>query len=283
VTDTITTAASYVAGSLSNTGSSLTDANDSDAGSYDSANRSVRVALGTLAPHASGEASFSVTVAGLEQSRHGVLNLATIQQDGGPSAVSSETAHPVDPFDIVKSVRDVNGGDLRVGDVLEWTIVVTNTGLTPTTQVVVRDTVPDETSYVTKSITGRGANDADAPDLVWNVGTMAIGEEVELIFRSRVRRGLADGTVIENQAVVTADQSAQKVSDDPTTSDADDPTLTEVTVPATPLARTGADDRWLLALAVIAIVAGAWLLLESRKHRGRGRGGDRTTHGGTRA
>ncbi len=84
--------------------------------------------------------------------------------------------HPVDPFTITKSGRDINGGKLKGGDVIEWKITVTNTGLTQTTHVVVTDTVPDTTTYVKRSIRGRGADDSKQPKLRWDIGTMAVGE-----------------------------------------------------------------------------------------------------------
>ncbi len=115
--------------------------------------------------------------------------------------------HPVDPFTISKVGRDINGGKLKGGDIIEWKITVTNTGLTQTTHVVVTDTVPNTTTYVKRSIRGKGANDSKQPKLRWNIGTMAVGEKQVVKFRSRVKKGLPAGTRIRNQAVVRSDQS----------------------------------------------------------------------------
>ena len=56
---------------------------------------------------------------------------------------------------------------------------MTNTGITPTTNVVVYDTVPEHTTYKAGSIAGAGADDSANPDLVWNIGQMPVdGVEV---------------------------------------------------------------------------------------------------------
>ena len=57
--------------------------------------------------------------------------------------------------DITKRVRNLSGTTLRTGSVLLWTIVVTNDGEIPLTDVVVTDHVSGYTTYV-KGMTGPG-------------------------------------------------------------------------------------------------------------------------------
>jgi len=264
----VSTAAEFVTGTLALDGAQLTDAADSDAGAYIDSARMIRFDLGTLAGGQTGLATFAVRVAPVEQSFAGVINAATISVPDGPAEQSNQTIHPVDPLRIFKSATDLNGGDLRTGDVIEWKITVYNVGLTETTSVRVTDTVPSRTTYVDGSIAGRGADDSDAPALVWDVGTMAVGENVELTFRSKVNAGLAGGTVIKNQATVDSDQSNPKRSDDPKTSLTGDPTQVSVVAsPASVLAKTGVDDRWILMLAVLALLGGGGLLLGKERSR----------------
>lgn len=51
-----------------------------------------------------------------------------------------------------KTVQDVNGGSVVVGDVLEYTISFTNTGGDGATNVVLRDPIPAHTAYVPGSL-----------------------------------------------------------------------------------------------------------------------------------
>jgi len=260
VVDALSDAIEYVAGSLvmerAGVETPLTDVSGDDAGAYDPATRVIELDLGNLSPDETGTVSFTVRVGDLEYSRHGVRNFASLQSDGDPLSDSEPVDHPVDPFDIIKTGQDVNGGKLAPGDEILWTITVTNTGITPTTQVVVEDMVPAETSYVPGSITGKGATDAGAPNLVWTIGTMEIDEVQVLTFRSTVK-DVPSGTQIRNQAVVYSDQSAPKRSDDPALPFTDDPTLLQ----------TGSDDRVWVMLTGMLLALGFALILFGRRRR----------------
>jgi uncharacterized repeat protein (TIGR01451 family) len=68
---------------------------------------------------------------------------------------------------ISKSVRDLNGGGVRVGDVLEYRIAARNRGGTPALVPVLRDTVAANTTYVPKSMAELvGLNVASLTDAV---------------------------------------------------------------------------------------------------------------------
>jgi uncharacterized repeat protein (TIGR01451 family) len=208
-----------------------------------------------------GIATFQVTVAPEDLSRRGVLNTAAFHSADSTFAlaVAGPVYHPVDPFTITKVGRDLNGGTLKGGDVIEWTITVTNNGLTPTTHVKVTDTVPNTTTYVKKSITGKGASDSAAPNLEWDIGQMGVNEVQVLTFRSTVKRGLPSGTKIKNQATVSSDQSLPKRSDNPQTATNGDPTIL--------VARTSGSEGWRYPLAVglLLLVAGVWLVPRRRR------------------
>jgi uncharacterized repeat protein (TIGR01451 family) len=160
---------------------------------------------------------------------------------------------------ITKTARDINGGSVMAGDVIEWTITVKNTGYEGVTGVIVRDTVPSETSYVTGSISGVGATAAGAPNLQWNVGNLASGAQVVLTFRSTVKDDLPSGTVIRNQGSVLSAQTALQLSNFAT--------------PTPRLPRTGYPPEaptfpWQVAAAVafgLALIAGASVLRPRRR------------------
>ncbi len=259
ITDALEPSVDYVSGSLSSGGTSLTEGADDDAGSFDAATRAVRVELGEVPPGANGSIAFAVRVGPEEVSARGVVNLAAFHSREATIATAGPIYHSVDPIAIIKTGRDVNGGRLRGGDVIEWTITVTNTGLTRTTHVVITDTVPSQTTYVPDSITGTGADDSGAPDLVWRIGTLQIGGRAVVTFRSTVKKGLPDKTLIRNQAVVDSDQSMPKSSDNPETATADDPTIV--------LARTSGTETTRLAIALALFLLGVGLLVPRRRIR----------------
>lgn len=66
-----------------------------------------------------------------------------------------------------KSVVDVNGGALRPGDELEYTIVVSNTGNDPSVRTVLNDVIPTGTTWVPGSISiSAGPNNGAKTDAV---------------------------------------------------------------------------------------------------------------------
>ncbi|HEY5960754.1 MAG TPA: isopeptide-forming domain-containing fimbrial protein [Polyangiaceae bacterium] len=66
-----------------------------------------------------------------------------------------------------KTVRDVNGGAVRPGDVLEYTVTVTNTGNDTSTETLMTDELPAQVTYVPNSIkllTPTDLNISDTPN-----------------------------------------------------------------------------------------------------------------------
>ena len=260
ISDAIPAGTDYVPGSITltrgGTTSAITDnPTDGDNGGIDAGE--VFVDLGDYSQDETGTLSFDVTVADLEYSAHGIANAADLTLDDVHAVTSNRVIHPVDPFVITKTGEDINGGLLVPGDEILWTITVTNTGITPTTNVMVYDTVPQYTTYVADSITGRGADDSGNPDLQWRVGTMQIDETQVLTFKSSVDAGTPNGTEISNQAAVESDQSFLTFSDSPTTAEVGDATLLQ----------TGQND-WIWLLAALASLIGGGTMIERYRRRG---------------
>jgi uncharacterized repeat protein (TIGR01451 family) len=113
-------------------------------------------------------------------------------------------------------------GVVDPGDVLRYTIRVYNNGTLPITQVMLRDSVPANTTYVADSLTldalPVGQPDGGVSPLVAGVdvsssnltpplpgagaGTLSPGQMATVTFDLRVNDGVPPGTVIANQAVV---------------------------------------------------------------------------------
>ena len=135
---------------------------------------------------------------------------------------------------VTKTVSDLNGGSVRPDDVLEYTIMVSNTGNDGASNNVLRDPIPTNTTYVANSLQiTSGANagaktDAAADDqaeydgvakqVVFRLGTgatagaggtLAPGAATTIKFSVKVNAGTLNNTVVSNQA--TINYNAQSV------------------------------------------------------------------------
>ena len=147
---------------------------------------------------------------------------------------------PVISPNVTKTASDVNGGTLLPGDVLRYTISLTNTGFDTATETTISDNIPPNTTYVLNSlnivtspggitITGAktDASDSDqanvipssgpgpVTDVVFRVGIGANGSlggnvpqsasppQVEVSFDVTVNPTIPAGTRIINSAVIS--------------------------------------------------------------------------------
>jgi len=110
-------------------------------------------------------------------------------------------------------------GIVDPGDVLRYTITVRNTETVAATGVIIRDSVPANTTYVANSTVLNGAPfgqpDSGVSPLASgaNVGTVAADGTAVLQFDLRVNAGTAAGTIIRNQAVVESIELADVLTD----------------------------------------------------------------------
>ena len=110
-------------------------------------------------------------------------------------------------------------GIVDPGDVLRYTIAISNYGAIPATGVTLTDTVPANTSYVVDSlrlngssmgpdggvsplIAGLTVNSSDNP----GAGIISAGNNSVITFEARVNAGVPAGTLISNQGSVTSDE-----------------------------------------------------------------------------
>jgi uncharacterized repeat protein (TIGR01451 family) len=105
-----------------------------------------------------------------------------------------------------KTVQDLNGGSVVVGDVLEYTLSFTNTGQDGATNVVVTDPIPTHTTYVPNSLQVVG-NTSGAP-----TGSMtdATGDDIAEFdsANNRVRFRLGSGANASQGGLVPPGQGA---------------------------------------------------------------------------
>lgn len=168
-----------------------------------------------------------------------VLQLSTGGEFYYPHMIffQTELHVPVITPNLVKTVTDLNGGDLLPGDILRWTISMNNTGFDTATNLVMVDNIPANTTYVPGSLnilTGAGAGgksdtvDADQADyriaggpnrVVFrlgsgagigdggndfaNGGSLAFGQSTSISFDTLLNASVPAGTVITNSVSIS--------------------------------------------------------------------------------
>ena len=136
----------------------------------------------------------------------------SIEQDAGDN--SSTVATPVLRPDLstsTKAVLDPNGGEVDAGDVLRYTVTLTESGGADATGVRVVDDLPGNTGSFTLVSAPAGAVDASTPTGGANgTGLLDVGNitvpansSVTVVFEVRVLAGTSVGATIANTATVT--------------------------------------------------------------------------------
>lgn len=128
--------------------------------------------------------------------------------------------------DSTKTVRDINGGLVQPGDLLEYTIIVKNTGRALGTNVVVTDEVDGNLDI--EQVQSGGT--VSGRTITWNLGSLATAQQAQpLVFTARVKTPLAHNTLIANQARIRSAETPSSVpTDDPDTPAPVDPTSVRV-------------------------------------------------------
>ncbi|WP_052310093.1 isopeptide-forming domain-containing fimbrial protein [Paenibacillus senegalensis] len=234
ITDTLPEGLEYVPGSLKVNGVSVTDAVYDDNGHY--ANGQVVGHYGNITDMNWRTLEFEAIIkAG--QAGETIRNTAVVSGDniGEPSQATKEISvetPPVDPpteppvinpqapvMESRKTSRDINGGSVRVGDTLEYTIATRNTvSGSRVENLVISDKLPEGLEYVPGSLKVDGVSVTDAEDgdkghyangrVIGQFGDITDTEWHTLEFRVIVKSGQA-GQTIENTAEVQGDNIGQ--------------------------------------------------------------------------
>ena len=146
--------------------------------------------VGTIGP---GETKV-VPITLVAQAPGRFCNHVTAEGDGVPAAVAEHCVEVAQPQ--VQIIKKGPPGAI-VGANVEFQIAVKNTGNIAAQNVVIQDLLPSQLQPV--SVTGPGA--VQGQSAIWNLGTMAPGEEKQV---GVLARALAGGANICNSATVTA-------------------------------------------------------------------------------
>ena len=83
--------------------------------------------------------------------------------------------------------KEVNNATPFAGEVVTFTVTVTNSGPETATAISVEDVLPDGYIYTASSIAGGDASDdSSAPTLTWDVNSLVSGASVDLTFQAEV-------------------------------------------------------------------------------------------------
>ncbi|HEU0132002.1 MAG TPA: DUF5979 domain-containing protein [Mycobacteriales bacterium] len=212
----------------------------------------------TAGPGTSGDVSFSVTVDDALPDPTTVVNQAVLEQVGPKITRSNKTEHPVAHVKVVKSVDKTSAA---YGDVLLYTLSVTNPSAADLTGVVVTDPLPKGVTFVGAS--NGGTCDSPCTTITWPARSLAAGGAFDVTFQARIVRpaAAADGAipagVIENSGAVDSTETPKVPSNKVVTK----VTAVEGTKFIKPpvLPQTGGPISDAVALALGLLLAGAGL------------------------
>jgi len=170
----------------------------------------IRWSLGDLLSGDRGAVTWRASVTAAAGEEVGATALTATAADACESAGATPTTAVTDAGLHLVATADSPAVCGPRGDIIGWSILVTNTSDTPIDGVVVTDALPAGTSYVPGSISGPGASAQTAPVLVWTVGTVPARTAYTLGFRTTAPSG--GGVVVRNSARVEATGVAASTS-----------------------------------------------------------------------
>jgi len=130
---------------------------------------------------------------------HTIITNTAVASNGIMSYTLAATC-TVNTIDLTPSTLEADKGLLSLGDTLNYTLTVRNSGTTTSTAYVT-DVLPLQVTYVPGSAGDGIVYDEATRSLLWS-GTVAAGAAVPLTFAAAPNPELADGTLVTNTAVV---------------------------------------------------------------------------------
>jgi len=164
----------------------------------------------------------------------------TMVMDDDPSCVTVE--NPVLASIKTSEFTDANGdGLLNPGEIITYSIVVTNYGTADALNVIFNDAIPAGTTLLGNESTTAGTISSGTDPVTANLGTVAANGGTAIItFDVIVDMATPNGFIIMNQGTFMADNHPDVPTDDPTTpTTPDDPTTDPVVDPSCTNANNG--------------------------------------------
>ncbi len=103
---------------------------------------------------------------------------------------------------------------VQSGDLLTYTIYVTNTGVLPASNVLISESVPAELSGITTTITvANGTLVTLADGFVWQVAELGAGESAEIVVTATVAANLLDGVPLNTTTTISSPHPETALAD----------------------------------------------------------------------
>ena len=196
-------------------------------------------------------ASFQVVVRVNPDAEGVLINNASVGSLGGPDPTPNNNTTSSDPVTVTHPAVDATkavswyvdadqSGTITPGDVLLYTIMITNTGSGPVRDVFFTDTPDSQTTLINGQVAtsqgtvlvGNGAGDSS---VAVDVGDIAAGQTVIIHYQVIIDYGLPLGqATIINQGQVSGSNMDGVATDDPATAAQGDASVIIVEVPPTP-------------------------------------------------
>ena len=123
-----------------------------------------------------------------------VVNITSDTHDPNLDNNNDTNQTTIPPEADLEVIKQVSNGVVYKGEIVNWTIIVTNNGPDMAINVIVTDDLPSGLTFLSA--------DGDYANGVWNVGDLAKGESRTLVIETRVA---ATNATIENIAVGSSD------------------------------------------------------------------------------
>jgi uncharacterized repeat protein (TIGR01451 family)/fimbrial isopeptide formation D2 family protein len=172
--------------------------------------------LGSLAAGEGGIIWLAASVSSAatpESSLENAVTISTRSLGDNPENNHDTAVTTVSTGALLEVTKTATPDPVLAGDRIEYTLVVKNTGLAATQNLVITDRVPSNTSFVSASAGGSLAGGV----VTWRPADIGVNEQTEVSFEVQVPSGVLPGTMIVNDAYGATADNASSQSNGPVT------------------------------------------------------------------